>query len=444
MKSSSFQIILLAIFGAFAVAGVLIFAFLVGSNSSSSIGAVTIWGTFDEAAMQTILRQMSEEDTRLRQVTYVEKNEDTYANDLTNALASGNGPDLFFLPHDNAYVDSQKIAAFPYETFSKEQFNNLFVEATQTFLSPEGVVAVPVVVDPYVLFWNRDMLAAAGFAKPPAYWNEVYDMARVITDCQKTNATNTTVPVGCDDSRSIKRATIGFGEYRNVDHAKHILGLLIQQAGGTVTRRDSTGALTPTLMAAGSVIAQPGESAVNYFTSFANPALDAYSWNRSLPSSRTMFGSGGLALYVGRASEEALIRRLNPNLNFAIAPMPQIKNVNSISNMAVAYGLAIPKATKNPAGAQTVAFLLASPAPSKAFATVLGMTSARRDVLSEGGQGNEELFIRQTLIARTWEDPDPAKTDEIFRDMIESITSGAAKIVEALQRGDQAMRQLTQ
>jgi len=443
MKMSSFQIILLCIFGAFAVAGILIFAFLVGSNSGSSIGAVTVWGTFDDVAVQTIIRQLSEEDSRLRQVTYVRKNADTFEQELTNALASGTGPDLFLLRSDHTLVDAPKIASIPYETFSREQFESVFVEAARPFLGEEGVLAVPLTVDPYVMYWNRDLLSAAGFAKPPAYWDETFDMARTITDCQRVTALESNTIVGCDETRTIKKATVALGEFDNVDHAKGIISLLILQAGGPITQRDSAGSLSPSLMARQGEVAQPAESALTFYTTFANPARDAYSWNKSFTSSRAAFANGDLALYVGLASEYALIKRLNPNLNFAVAAIPQIRNVDKSTNSGYAYGFAIPRASKNPGGALTAAYLLASPESSKALATVFGQSSARRDVLALGAQGNEDLFNRQTLITRTWEDPNPVETTRIFRDMINSITSGSAKVTEALQRAEQAMRQIT-
>lgn len=453
MKMSSFQIILLSVFGAFAVAGILIFAFLVGSNSGSTIGPVTIWGPFDDVAVQTIIRQLSDEDSRLRQVTYVKKNPETFEQELTNAIASGSGPDLYVLRQDYAVVDTAKIAAIPYASFSREQFQSMFVEAANPFLAEDGVLAVPLTVDPYILFWNRDLLGSAGFAKPPVYWDEVFDMARTITDCQQLNANKGNTVIGCDESRSIQKATIAFGEYQNVDHAKDIISLLILQAGGPITARDGAGNLAPSLMVRSSDIAQPAESALMFYTTFANPARDAYSWNRSLPKSREAFGSGDLALYVGLASEYSLIKKLNPNLNFAVAPIPQLRNLQKSTNTGLAYGFAIPRAFKVRPGQtaaqryeelKTAAYLLASPAASKAIATVTGMSSARRDVIAQGAQGNDDLFNRQTLIARTWEDPNPVETSRIFRDMIESIVSGSAKITEALQRAEQAMRQLTQ
>ncbi len=439
---SSFQIILLSIFGAFAVAGVLIFAFFVGGNSGSTIGPVTIWGTFDDVAMQTIIRQLSEDDSRLRQVVYVRKNQETFEADLTNALASGTGPDLFILRHDFAVLDAAKITPIPLETLSSEQFTNLFVDGARPFLTPEGVLAVPLTVDPYMLYWNRDLMASSGFAKPPSYWDEIFPMARTITDCQKVNATTKSVVVGCDEARTIKKATVAFGEYRNIDHAKDIIALLMMQAGSPITLRDSAGALNPTFRGRTTDVAQPAESALNFYTSFADPSKDSYSWNRSLPSSRAAFAAGDLALYIGPASEDALIRRLNPNLNYSIAVVPQVRDSERTATAGVVYGFAVPRAARNPAGALTAAYLLASPVGSKAIASVTGQASARRDVLAGTAEGTQVLVNRQALIVDTWEDPHPIETDRIFRDMIESITSGAAKISEALQRAEQAMRQL--
>jgi ABC-type glycerol-3-phosphate transport system substrate-binding protein len=442
MQMTSFQIVLLSIFGALAVAGILIFAFLVGSNTGSTIGVVTVWGPFDETAVQTIIRQLSEDDARLRQVTYIRKNADTFEQELTNALASGTGPDLFLLRSDHTVVDALKIATIPYDTLTKEQFEGVFVEAARAFLGQEGILAVPLTVDPFVLYWNRDLLSAAGYANPPVYWDEVFDMARTITDCQRLTAAAANTLVGCDEMRTIQKATIGMGEFDNVDHAKGIIALLILQAGGPLTQRDSAGELVPSLRTRQGDVANPAESALTFYTTFANPANNAYSWNKTFQGSRSTFASGDLALYVGLASEQALIRRLNPNLNFAISPIPQLRSLDTSTNSGYAYGFAVPRASKNPSGALTAAYLLASAPASKAFATVFGHASARRDVVGVATQGSGDLVDRQALIMRTWEDPHPVETTRIFRDMINSITSGSAKVTEALQRAEQAMQQI--
>jgi len=427
MKSFSiFQIVILASFAALAVAGVLIFAFLVGGSRDATVGEVEIWGTLSESAYTTVMRQLAEEDSRLRQVKYVQKNADTFDRELLDALASGQGPDIVVLRHDYILKDGSKMVTIPFESFPKEQFESTFVDAAYPFLSAEGVVGVPFAIDPMVLYWNKDMLGTAGFAKPPQYWDEMFAIGSQATRRDPTN--------------SIEKSGVALGEYTNVTHAKDILSLLIIQAGGRVTSRDASGTLRPTLVAkVGEGTQGASESALRFFTDFANPVKTHYSWNRALQESRQAFAAGDLALYLGYASEEPTIRRINPNLNFGISATPQIRDEDVSMNMARVYGYAIPRASDNQQGALTIAYLLAGKEQSALITQALGIPAARRDVLAEPKTGNEQLIIKQAIIGRTWVDPDPGRTDEIFRDMIQGVTSGAAKITEALQRADRAM-----
>jgi hypothetical protein len=55
---------------------------------------------------------------------------------------------------------------------------------------------------------------------------------------------------------------------------------------------------------------------------------------------------------------------------------------------------------------------------------------------------HDQIIANAASIARSWLDPDPAKTADIFRGMIENTTSGAELSNEAVQRADQQMSQL--
>ena len=149
-----------------------------------------------------------------------------------------------------------------------------------------------------------------------------------------------------------------------------------------------------------------------------------------------------MALYVGYASEAPLIARMNPNLNFAVAPIPQIRSSPNALNTARIYAFAASRAGKNPNGAITAAFLLVSTANAQSLSTALGMPSARRDLVSAPAQGNDELFNKQAILAHSWFDPDPGATAEIFRAMIENTTSGSLLVNEAVQRADQELGRL--
>ena len=51
----------------------------------------------------------------------------------------------------------------------------------------------------------------------------------------------------------------------------------------------------------------------------------------------------------------------------------------------------------------------------------------------------QELFNKQAIISRAWTDPDPDRTNEVFRAMIENVTTGALRLSEAVQRAHQEM-----
>lgn len=427
MKKSFFQVVLLVLFGAFGAAGVAIFALAVGGKQGESIGPVTLWGAFDDKAMAAVFLELSQEDARVRSITYVKKNPETYMRELTDALASGTGPDLFVLRQDDVASDGSKAFAIPYENLSKENFQSLFIEAANTFLTPEGTVGIPILVDPLVMYWNRDIFSAKSIAAPPAHWDELFKMAETLTT--RTQA------------GSVETAAIAFGEYQNVDHAKDVVSLLIMQAGGTITTRDSVGALISSLTGRSGGL-EATESALRFYTDFSNPIKNHYSWNRSFAPSRNAFAAGNLALYLGYASEEAAIRLLNPNLNFAPTGMPQLRGDSRAQTFGRGYVLSVAKAGKNPKGALAAAYLLASKRGSHVLSLALGIPSVRRDVLKEPADGYDDLFRGQAIFARSWIDPDASETDEIFRVMIESVVSGTARLSEAVQRADRSMREV--
>ena len=419
-----FQITLLAAFGGLAVAGMLVFSLAVGGGATNTVGAIKIWGPLNAVAFTEALRKVADNDSRLSQVTYEQKDPTTYESELTNALANGLGPDLFLMRQDYVIKDAGKVLPFPFETLPAAQFQRDFIQATSPFVSESGIIGIPLFADPLVLYVNNDVLATAGYSQPPQFWDELLDMAAKLTKK--------------DDSGSIMRSAIALGEYKNVNNAKDIVSTLILQAGGSITARDSSGQLQPTLSGSG----EAAVTALRFYTEFADPSKAHYSWNRSRPDAQRAFASGELALYIGFASEEPLIKKANANLNYTLAPLPQIRSKPTALNTARVYALAVSRTGKNPSAAVIAASLLTTADNGKVLSEALGLASARRDVLSQPAEGNHRLFNTQAILAYAWLDPDPEKTAEVFRAMIENTTSGSSLVGEAIQRGDQEMAQI--
>ena len=441
-KLSIFQITLLAVFGALAVGAVLIFSLAIGGGTSNSVGAVKIWGTLDGTAFATTIRAAADTNSALSQVTYIQKDPATFDADLTKALASGTGPDLILLRQDYAVKDESEIAVIPSSLIVKSQFQSTFIAAANPFFSDNGALGIPILSDPLVLYWNKDMLASAGSPLPPAYWDELFGLAQKM--------------VVKDSAGNITKSAIALGEYKNVDNAKDILATLMLQAGNPITTEDSAGHLTSALVSKTGNGSQASESALRFFTEFADPSKDDYSWSRALPDAQQSFAAGTLGLYVGYASEAAAIARSNPNLNFGTAPLPQIRSASSTLTTARVYALVAARSGANPSAAITAAAALAVTANSQALAAALGIPSARRDVLAAASskQIPSQLVsssdickgidpvICSAQISRSWADPDPEETNGIFQSMIEDTTSGAQLLTAALQRADQQLAQL--
>lgn len=412
-KWSIFQIVILAAFGAFAVAGVLIFSFLVSGGNTNAVGPVSLWGTFDSQKVESVLRTIADRDSNFSEVTYVQKPAATFLAEVAQGLASGTGPDLIIVRSDEARAAAALVEPIPYERLSRERFLSTFVAGASPFLAPVGVLGAPVVADPLVLYWDRDAFATAGIASAPTYWDEMQQMVPRLT--------------AKSDSGAITHSAIAIGEYVNIRHAKLVLSTLIFQAGGTITAENAEGVFIPALDNVAAL------SALRFYTEFADPARSGYTWSRAMPEAQSAFVSGAVAMYIGLASEEDAIRAANPNLNFSVAAIPQVRNSYAISGGYV-YAIAMPRARQNVAGAPTIMAELASRDSSILLAEALGIASAQLEALKVQAERESAFTAAEALVIRSWADPSPAKTEAIFRAMIEDVTSGTQLLPDAVSR----------
>jgi ABC-type glycerol-3-phosphate transport system substrate-binding protein len=412
---TKFQWLVTGLFAAFIIVGVIVFSIYKGNTKNAT--NVVVWGTISQIDFNGIIQKTSLYQSKQYNVEYVEKSGENFDSDFVEALASGNGPDLFMLPSDKILKHRNKIFAIPYNVFTQRQFKDSFIEGTEIYMAPEGVLALPVYADPLVMYWNRSIFTDAGLTEPPKYWDEFYNLASLIS--KKDGALN------------ISKSLVSFGEFANVAHAKDILVNLAMQAGTPVTQWDGNN-VKSVFINAFNQPTMPAQAAVDFYTEFSNPAKPSYSWNRSLPNSAAYFLRGDVALYFGNADEIAGIQLKNPNLNFDVASVPVSRGGANIS-FAEFYGFAVTKASKNPNAAFSVASIISGKDGAAAFSSVLKLPPVRRDLLSQKPQdAYQSVFYGSAIRGKTWLDPDPAQTESIFKEMIESITSGRARTGEAV------------
>jgi len=427
---SNFQLIVLVLFGFFILLGVGVFASFGGLLGGSSVGPVTIWGTLDNNMFNNMIGTLRSSDKTFADVRYVQKDAATYDSALVNAMASGQGPDLFLVPQDEVTAFANKITPVPYSAYSQAQFVNSFVDEGQIFLTSNGALALPLTLDPLVMYWNRDLFAGAGLAQPPQYWSDFLTIAPKLTSL--------------DAGQNVHQSAVALGTYKNVDHAKAILSALFMQTGDPIVSRDAQGNLQPVFgQSPPNAQRNPAESALQFYTEFANPGKSTYSWNNALPQSGTAFVNGNVGAYFGFASEYATIAARNPNLSFSVAVLPQLEGNTTHLTFGEITGVAISRTAQNPNGALLVAQHLTGQAAVSLLAQQIFLPPVRRDVVVDtSSNAAAAVFVQSSLIARGWLDPSPAGTNTVFQNMVNEVLSGAQEPASAVAEASQALAQV--
>ncbi len=424
-KLSPFKIGVFAVFIGGIIIGVALFALSKGTTSSTSNADIVVWGTIDESAFSNAYGASSIKGLKSIRVSYVKKSAADFDQDFIGALADGVGPDIVILRDDSFYKNRKKIYTIPYKSYPARTFKDTFIEEGELFMSPEGIEGIPFMIDPLVLYWNRDIFSNNIIPQPPKYWDEIYPLINQITKK--------------DSNANIMQTAIALGEWRNVVNAKEILSMILMQAGTPITERSGTNFVS-TLSQKYSYTVAPADSGIDFFTQFSNPTSVNYTWNRSLPSSLNMFLSGNLATYIGFASEIQGIQQKNSNLNFDVTYVPQIRNSNKKIVFGHMYLLSIVKQSKQASAAFSVIAALTEPASIKSLEQYTNLPPVRRDLLADRPtDAYKTVFYDSALLSHAWIDPDSVESNTTFRDMIESITGGKSRSAEAIYRAEQEL-----
>ncbi len=417
----------LILFLALGTFGLFVFA-TYSSRTAEGIGTVHIWGAIPQEAIENELTLIRSERDDFNNVTYLEMKSDELVSKLVTAIASGNGPDLVILPSTSIVEHANKLSEIPYDTVSKREFQDTYIDAGDALLTQTGIIGVPLTVDPLVMYWNRSLFAKAGISRPPVYWDEVATMAKRLT--RKS-----------ENGTLIESAT-AFGDWANILHNTGIFVTLIKQLGVNPVVRSSDGSYRSHLNNAteGGIVA--ADSSLRYWTDFSDPLKPTYSWNRSLRPSDQAFVAGTLALYIGRASELSAIRAANPNLNFDVASVPVTRGGGEEAEAKMQF-LSIPRGTGNPNGAFIVLGVLTSQAHAAALSSTLLLPSPRRDVEPDSkADAYQVVFRKAALKSFVFLDPGPATTARIFGEMVDTVTSGKASAGSAVRSAHDELEEI--
>lgn len=263
-------------------------------------GEIVWWGVQEEVSVVEPLIREFEEDNPGVEITYKKQSPQDYRVRLTNALASGSGPDIFEIHNSWKPMFSPQLSVAPKSVFSREEFINTFYPVIVSDLTTkEGVVAVPLEYDAITLYVNEDIFASAA-RTPPETWNEVRSLAIELTQHSEEGV--------------VLQSGVALGFAENIDHWQEIVGLMLYQNEANPARPGecvTTAAGEETCLAA---------DALSFYQFFAKNRV----WDRRLADSTTAFASGKVAMYLGPTRRAYEINQANPNLKFRTVKLPQL------------------------------------------------------------------------------------------------------------------------
>lgn len=426
MKLRPFELALVIIFIVLGLAALALLSGYSGSGRSSdtvvATGPVQIWGTMPGNGMQQMLSSLADQFDTYRDVSYQYIAPDQFNDQLVNALADGTGPDIVLMSHEHLVDMRRRIAPYSYETVPLRDIRDSYVEGAQVFALSDGLYALPIAVDPMVMYWNRDILATKGFLAPPRTWEELLNV-------------QFDALIERDFRRNINRAVVAMGEFSNVRNPMGVMSMLLIQ-GGTVGVVEVERGYEIRLQQSLSGSGNPLRTVVDFYTRFSQPANTFYSWNRSLPQDRTAFVSEDLAFYFGYASEAREIERLNPNLNFDIAEVPQGAASSVRRTYGQFYGLSILRSTDNANGAYAVMAQLNNPNIAATIATDSGLAPASRQAIAAGSNDTYgRVAFQSASIAYGWLSPNPLQTQQVFATMTSDVNENRRSLDQAVSDG---------
>ncbi len=379
-------------------------------------------------------------------INYRKLGYDEYEAALVDALAEDRGPDIFSVQNTWVRRYQTKIAPLP-ETISmvypvtkgaikKEvipelrtsrsititDVKNNFVDTVygDVVLPKEGknyVYGLPLSVDTLAMFYNKDLLNNAGIAELPPYWNKDFQQ-----DVKKMTKQ--------DSKGEIIQSGVSLGGSSNIERSSDILSALMMQNGAIMMDDNSvTFNQIPAVFRDRGY--NPGMEAIRFYSDFANPAKEVYTWNGTLENSLQRFINGKLGIFFGYSYHLPTIVAQAPKLNFAVAKFPQIEGNTTEANVANYWVETVSAKSQHQNEAwDFVQFMTTKPDQAKTYLDRTKKPTALRSLIP-GQLENDELkvFASQLLTARNWyRGRDVVAAEKAMNEMIDGVVANPEQL----------------
>lgn len=368
---------------------------------------------------------------------------DEYESELWRAFAMGEGPDLFAI--HNTWVGEYKdlisplpsVLSIPYtevkkslglkeekitvlreeKTMTEQELKNNYIDVVYNDVlrdyqpepnkeSKKTIFGLPLSVDTLVLFSNTDLLDAASIAEPPETWQQFQDQVKLLTKV--------------DSNGKVTQSAAAFGTGKNIERASDILSVLMLQDGTTMERGEKA------VFSEGTKESSPGADALRFYTDFANPLKDVYTWTPEMSNSLEAFINGETAFFFGYSYHPPTIKAESPKINLRLSKLPQIEG-GRVVNFANYWLWTASKASANTKWAWDFILFASKKENVKTYLESTNRPTALRGLINEQSENEDvSVFVSQLLTAESWyHGKDAGVMEAAFNSMIEEALAGA-------------------
>jgi len=267
-------------------------------NKNNKQVTLSYWGLWEDVpTMQGVISDFERQNPNIK-INYLKQDVKQYREAITTRMQNGTGPDIFRFHNTWFPMFKNYLLPMSSDIVTKQEFSKNFYPVAQKDLVKNGAIyGIPLEVDTLSLFVNTEFLQSAGISTP-TNWQDFINAARQLTVK--------------DSSGKIKTAGAALGAFDNITHAPDIISLLLVQNGAKLEDLSST--------------QKQASDALSFYTSFAKG--DGNVWDSTLDPSILSFSGGNLAMYFGYSWDYFAIKAANPNLPFAIFPVPHLPGQN--------------------------------------------------------------------------------------------------------------------
>lgn len=427
-------------------------------NTSTAPKTFVIWGFDDEDVWKPIIKEAQKASLKDYDVKYAKKTlDDSYENNSLNSILSGQGPDVWAIPNDWVYRHKDKLAPMPDSLIKSSKINldDQYVPAIKQSGYFDGkIYSLSPVVDSLMIYYNPTLMdstleeynnnhkgsdnsenrknATQLLGQIPSTWSTLIESSKLITQRNGDN---------------IVRSGIALGTSNNIGNSDDILYALMLQNGAKLTSDDfklATFNLPQNISGASNL---PGKSALDFYTSFANPGSVNYSWSQSMPDSVESFTQDKVAMIIGYGSLSNYLAQIYPNFKYKKAPLPQIGISNeTVVDFASYNTYVVPKLSNNASNAWSFILSLSGDQASTYSNTVKLPVSNKNKSFQpslKDREGSNSPDKSQSQTAQMWvKGRYPKEINQIIKAMINNVNTGQQDSQTALDTAANATTNL--